>query len=61
MTLHPYIGLSELVGYCQLCHEQGDKCRRVSVDVPTLARIRTVARIEIERTQFLGIAFVKKR
>lgn len=61
MTLYPYTELPELVAYCQLCHENGDKCRRVSVDGLTLARIRTVARIGVERTEFLGVTFVKKR
>lgn len=59
MTLHPYIGLPELIGYCQLCHEYGTKCRHVKVDSPTLLRLREVVHISEGATRFLGIKFVE--
>lgn len=60
MTLHPYIGLSELIEYCQFCHEYKGKIKRVMVHKHVLSRIRKVVMITDEKTEFLGIKFLAK-
>lgn len=60
MSLHPHIGLPELIEYCQLANEYGDKCRKVKLDAHTLRRVRQVAKITGESTSFLGVSFYEK-
>lgn len=60
MTIHPYITLAELIEYCQMCHEHGGKCKQVRLNAPCFQRVRQVARITGDRTEFLGIKFVQR-
>lgn len=61
MTLHADTSLQELTAYCQLCHEHGNKARRVKVDKPTLQRIRQVAGIVTTNARFLGVQFFARQ
>lgn len=55
MILHPQISKSELIAYCELCHEH--KIKKVRVDVATAARILELAMASVV---FMGIKFKVK-
>lgn len=60
MTLHPHITLDELTQYCQLCHEHGEKCRRIRVEKPIQNQIRQITHHPGKLVKHLGITFIAR-